>query len=314
MPKIIVATRCSKLALWQANYAIELLKKEKPDYDFELLEITTEGDKIQDAPLSQFGGKGLFVKEIEKALLEGKADIAVHSAKDMPAKIVKGLKIGAILKRHNPFDALISRGQKKLVDLPKNAVIGTSSPRRKSQLLMLRPDFNIKQLRGNVNTRLKKLEDGEFDAIILAAASAERMGWKDKIAQIIDDRHMVPSGGQGAIAIETRLNDKQTNELVKLINDQKTFLEVEAERTFLARIDAGCHMPVGVYCHTFSDERFHLRAIICDNDGKESIIRERIGFKNVITAFELANDILDAGGSAILAKLRENSLKAGNKI
>lgn len=309
MPKIIVATRKSKLALWQANFVIELLKKEKPDHEFELLELTTDGDKIQNAPLSKFGGKGLFVKEIEKALLEGKADIAVHSAKDMPARITKNLKIGAILKRHNPFDALISRDKKKLVELPKNAVIGTSSPRRKSQLLMLRPDFNIKQLRGNVNTRLEKLESGEYDAIILAAASIERMGWQDKLSQIIDDRHMVPSGGQGAIAVETRAGDSKTNELVKLINDQKTFLEVEAERAFLARIDAGCHMPVGVYCHTFSDERFHMRAIICDNEGKESVIRERIGFKNVITGFELANDILDAGGSAILAKLRENSLQ-----
>lgn len=304
MAKIVIATRKSPLALVQAEFVKKSLALFHPENDYELLEILTEGDKILDSPLSGFGGKGLFVKDIEKAIIEKRADFAVHNVKDLPAELPGELYISAILKRDNPFDALISAGKKRLVDLKKNAVIGTSSVRRKSQLLNIRPDLNIVELRGNVNTRLSKLDSGHFDAVVLACASLERMGWQERIAQVIDDRMMIPACGQGALAIESRRQDKIVSELVKSLNDKKTFLEIEAERTVLSRIGAGCHAPVGIYCQKLSDERFHISAIILTSDGKKSVSAQRVGFKNVIAGFELANDLLEKGGREILDELK----------
>ncbi len=303
MSKIVIATRKSPLALIQANHVKSLLEAVRPENEYELLEIVTEGDKILDSPLANFGGKGLFVKDIEKAIIEKRADFAVHNVKDLPAALPRELYISAVLKRDNPFDALISTGKKRLVDLAKGAVIGTSSVRRAAGLLNLRPDLNIKGLRGNVNTRLAKLEAGDYDAIILAYASLERMKMTDLCAQIIDDRMMIPACGQGALAIESRRGDKATNELVKCLNDKKTFLEIEAERTVLVRMNAGCHAPVGIYCETLSDGRFHISAAVMTPDGKRVISSTRVGVKNVIVGFELANDVLEQGGRAVLESL-----------
>lgn len=303
MPKITIATRNSPLALIQANYVKSLLEAARPENEYELLEIVTQGDKILDSPLANFGGKGLFVKDIEKAVIEKRADFAVHNVKDLPATLPRQLYISAVLKRDNPFDALVSTGKKRLVDLAKGAVIGTSSVRRAAGLLNIRSDLNIKGLRGNVDTRLAKLEAGGYDAIILAYASLERMKLTDLCAQIIDDRMMIPACGQGALAIESRRGDKIIDELAGCLNDKKSFLEIEAERTVLARMNAGCHAPVGIYCETLSDGSFHISAAVMTPDGKRVVSSTRVGIKNVIVGFELANDVLDQGGRAILESL-----------
>ena len=308
MPKkIVIATRKSPLALIQAGFVRSLLSAAYPENDYELLEIVTEGDKILDSPLANFGGKGLFVKDIEKAIIEGRADMAVHNMKDLPAALPPELYTSAVLKRENPFDALISGGKKRLVDLAKGARIGTSSTRRAAQLLNIRPDLNIIGLRGNVNTRLAKLEAGEFDAIVLAYASLERMKMTELCAQIIDDRVMIPACGQGALAIESRRADKEIDELVKCLNDKKTFFEIEAERTVLARLNAGCHAPVGIYCQTLSDGRFHISAGVFTPDGKQTVNLTRVGIKNVIVGYELANDLLDNGARRILDSLKDQA-------
>ncbi len=303
MAKIVIATRKSPLAIWQAEHVREILKKEHPENDYEFLEIVTEGDRILDSSLSKIGGKGLFVKDIEKAIIEGKADFAVHSAKDMPVEITKELYISAIMKREDPFDALITSDKKKLVDLPMGANIGTSSMRRKSQLLYQRPDLKITELRGNVNSRLKKLDEGQYDAIVLACASVKRMGWGDRISQILDDRMIIPCCGQGALAIESRRGDKKTDALIKCLNDTKSFLEVEGERTFLTRLNGGCQMPVGVFCEQLSDGRFHMSGVIFDPEGKTKVEGTKVGIKNVIVGFELANELLDGGGRRILDEI-----------
>jgi len=303
MPKVVIATRKSPLALIQAGIVKKALSEAHPGNEYELLEITTEGDRILDRPLAAIGGKGLFIKDIEKALLEGRADIAAHSAKDLPVEIPRELTIGAMLRREDPFDVLISRDGKRLVELPKGAKIGTSSSRRKAQLLVQRDDLEIVELRGNVNTRLGKLDSGMYDAIVLAHASVGRMGLAGRIAQHFDDRYLIPSAGQGAIALETRRGDKFAAGLVSAVNDKKTFSEVEAERIFLSRIGGGCQLPVAVYCVRLSDDRYHLKAAIYGRDGKDHVICERVGFKNVIVAFELANEILEIGGRRILDSL-----------
>ncbi|HNY10079.1 MAG TPA: hydroxymethylbilane synthase [Candidatus Wallbacteria bacterium] len=300
MSKIIIATRKSPLAIWQAEHVREILKKNHPGNDYEFLEIVTEGDKMLDSSLAKIGGKGLFVKDIENAVIEGRADLAVHSAKDMPVEMTRKLYISAVMKREDPFDALITRDKKRLVDLAKGASIGTSSMRRKAQLLYQRPDLKIVELRGNVNTRLKKLDEGQYDAIVLACASVKRMGWGERISQILDDRIIVPCCGQGALAIESRRGDKNIDALVKCLNDVRSFLEVEAERTFLARLNGGCQMPVGVYCEQLSDGRFHMTGAIFDPEGKTKVEGTRVGIKNVIVGFELANELLDGGGKRIL--------------
>jgi len=305
MSKIVIATRKSPLAIWQAEHVREILKKEHPENEYEFLEIVTEGDRILDSSLAKIGGKGLFVKDIEKAIIEGKADFAVHSAKDMPVEITKELYISAIMKREDPFDALITADKKKLVDLPKGANIGTSSMRRKAQLLYQRPDLKITELRGNVNTRLKKLDDGQYDAIVLACASVKRMGWGERISQILDDRMIIPCCGQGALAIESRRGDKKTDALIKCLNDAKSFQEVEGERSFLTRLNGGCQMPVGVFCERLSDGRFHMRGVIFDPDGKTKVEGTKVGIKNVIVGFELANELLDGGGKRILDAIRQ---------
>ena len=254
--KIVIGTRKSKLALWQAEWVKSELVKMTPGLKVELNKITTTGDKILDVPLAKVGGKGLFVKEIEEALLRGEADIAVHSMKDVPVDFPKGLHLAVICKREDPRDAFITRTQstehrtqtiKRFKYLPKGATIGTSSLRRMCQLLNIRPDLKIMQLRGNLDTRLRKLDEGQFDAIILAAAGVKRLGWAERITEVLEPGISLPAIGQGAIGIECRIDDKFTNKLIKPLNHPETAVCVRAERAFLKKLEGGCQVPIAAY-------------------------------------------------------------------
>lgn len=257
--KIVIATRGSKLALWQAEWVKSELERLNPDIKIEIRKIKTTGDKILDVPLAKVGGKGLFVKEIEDALLNKEADIAVHSMKDVPTELPEGLYLAAIREREDPRDAFMTAvsnqqsavsSQKKIEcfkDLPKGAVIGTSSLRRSSQLLNIRPDLKIEQLRGNIDTRIRKLDEGQFDAIILAAAGVKRLGLAERITEILPSETSLPAIGQGAVGIEGRVGDKFINEIISPLNHQETFICVSAERAFLRRLEGGCQVPIAAY-------------------------------------------------------------------
>ncbi|MBI4849765.1 MAG: hydroxymethylbilane synthase [Nitrospirae bacterium] len=261
--KVIIATRGSKLALWQAEWVKAQIEKVSPDTEVELKKIKTTGDMILDVPLAQVGGKGLFVKEIEEALLKKKADLAVHSMKDVPTDLPEGLHLAAICKREDPRDAFIARMQKTgdrtqaikgFKDLPKGAHVGTSSLRRICQLLNKRPDLKITHLRGNLDTRLRKLDEGQFDAIILAVAGVKRLGWKERITQVLEPEISLPAIGQGAVGIECRMDDEFINKLLKKLNHKATSVCVRAERSFLKKLEGGCQVPIGAYAQLISQK------------------------------------------------------------
>ena len=235
------------MALWQASYVAEAIKKEHPSYCVELCELTTKGDRILDAPLAKIGGKGLFTKELEQAMLDGAVDLAVHSLKDMPTEVPDGLLIGAITTRLDPGDAFVSAHYAAVEDLPVGARVGTSSLRRRAQLLAVRPDLTICDLRGNVNTRLAKLDAGEFDAIVLAAAGLKRLGFECRIRSILPRSVMLPAVGQGALAIECRAGDTEILSAIAFLRDAGMTTAAQAERAFLRRVEGGCQIPVGVY-------------------------------------------------------------------
>jgi hydroxymethylbilane synthase len=251
--KIIIGTRSSKLALWQAEFVKAELHGLYPDIEIELNKIKTTGDKILDVPLAQVGGKGLFVKEIEEALLSGKADIAVHSMKDVPTEFPEGLRLAVICEREDPRDALISQMQNfkfkinNFQSVPKGAKIGTSSLRRACQLLSLRPDLKIEQLRGNLETRLRKLDEGRFDAIILAAAGVKRLGLEKRITEILPFEVSLPAIGQGAVGIECRIDDEFINRLIAPLDHTETAVCVKAERAFLKKLEGGCQVPIAAH-------------------------------------------------------------------
>lgn len=246
--KIIIGTRGSKLALWQAEWIKSELQKLNPYLEIELNKIKTTGDKILDVPLARVGGKGLFVKEIEEALLRNEADIAVHSMKDVPTEFPEGLHLAVITKREDPRDAFISRAAiKSFKNLPKGATIGTSSLRRSCQLLSIRTDLKIEQLRGNLDTRLRKLDEGQFDAIILAAAGVKRLGWAKRITEILSPEISLPAIGQGAVGIECRVDDEFINNLIAPLNHTETSICVRAERAFLKKLEGGCQVPIAAY-------------------------------------------------------------------
>lgn len=246
--KIIIATRGSKLALWQAEWIKSLLKEIDPEFEIELNKIKTTGDKILDVPLAQVGGKGLFVKEIEEAMLRGEADLAVHSMKDVPTDLPDGLHLSAITKREDPRDAFIAgKGITSFDGLPQGANIGTSSLRRICQLLNRRPDLKITQLRGNVDTRLRKLDEGEFDAIILATAGVKRLGHADQITEKLSTDISLPAIGQGAVGIECRVDDEFINGLLAKLDHEETSICVRAERAFLKKLEGGCQVPIAAY-------------------------------------------------------------------
>jgi hydroxymethylbilane synthase len=254
MKTLKIATRQSPLALWQADYVASKLRKFHPDLNIELIKIVTQGDKILDTPLAKIGGKGLFIKELEVSMLNGEADIAVHSMKDVPMQLPSGFSLDIICPREQPRDAFVSNNYDQLQQLPQNAIVGTSSLRRQCQLQALRPDLQIKDLRGNVGTRLGKLDAGEYDAIILAAAGLIRLGLPQRIAQTIDDDLLLPAVGQGAVGIETREGDNQTIELLKPLSCATTTTRVTAERAMNRKLEGGCQVPIAGFAEIIKDE------------------------------------------------------------
>ncbi|OGQ60564.1 MAG: hydroxymethylbilane synthase, partial [Deltaproteobacteria bacterium RIFCSPLOWO2_02_FULL_53_8] len=302
--KIIIGTRSSQLALWQANWVKDELEKKYPDIEVSLEKIKTTGDKILDVPLAKVGGKGLFVKEIEEALLDGRVHLAVHSMKDVPTFFPEGLHLRCITKREDPRDAVFSRSGKKLLELPKGAKIGTSSLRRQSQILNVRPDFEIVPLRGNINSRMRKLEEGEFDAIILASAGVKRLGWDDKITELLPVEFSLPAIGQGALGIETRIDDKYINDLVAFFDDPVTSCCVRAERALLKRFEGGCQVPIAAYGELTGDT-LKLTGLVASTDGKTFVKDVISGNKKDAEALgvELAERLLKAGAYDILKEL-----------
>lgn len=276
MRKIVVGSRRSNLALTQSEWVIEQLKKHAGDkYQFEIKKIVTKGDQILNVTLSKVGGKGLFVKEIEKAMYDKEIDFAVHSMKDMPAVMPEGLVIGSIPVREDHRDAFISKDHVKLADLPTGAVVGTSSLRRGSQILAVRPDLKIQWIRGNIETRMRKLKEENFDAIILAAAGLKRMNWnKDIVTEFLEPEVCVPAVGQGALAIECREDDRELLDLLTKINDEYTEKTVKAERTFLHLLNGGCQVPIGGYAYLDAD-KVVLTALVASGDGK-TILKETV--------------------------------------
>lgn len=303
--KLVIGTRGSKLALWQANYVAACLRERYPEVVIELKNMVTTGDRILDVPLAKIGGKGLFTKELEVAMLSGEIDLAVHSLKDMPTDLPEGLILAAVTDRVDPGDALISPEYKTLANLPVNAKVGTSSLRRKAQLLHARPDLSIVDLRGNLDTRLKKLTTENLDAIMLAVAGLKRLGWDEHITQVLPQDICLPAVGQGALALEARANDTETLAMLEFLNHEPTRLATVAERTFLAEVEGGCQIPIGVYGQLDQQGQLSLNAVIMSPDGKEAVRDTIVGSPAEAAAIgqTLAVRMLDHGGREILAKL-----------
>lgn len=300
---LTIATRKSLLALWQAEFIRGKLLALWPNLRIELLPMSTSGDKFNKTKLLEVGGKGLFVKELEEAILDHRADLAVHSMKDVPAEFPKGLGLTAIYKRDNPLDAFVSPRYATINDLPKAAVIGTASLRRQSQLLAYRPDLQIKTLRGNIHTRLQKMKDEHYDAIILAAAGLERMEMNEQIAEMISPDLMLPACGQGALGIECRTDDLELQQLLSPLNDPLTALCVNAERLVNATLGGNCHVPLAVYC-TLSENKTHthLKAKVCSEDGQIMIESEAYNTleETLKGAEACAQDLLNKGADKLL--------------
>ena len=307
--KIRIGTRGSQLALWQANWVKSKLSEWNPGIEIEIHKIKTTGDKILDAPLSKVGGKGLFVKEIEEALFDKKIDIAVHSMKDVPTDLPEGLSISAITEREDPRDALISKDGLKLKELKKGAKIGTSSLRRQVQLLNFREDFKIYQLRGNLNTRMKKLSAGDFDAIMLAAAGVKRMGWKDKITEYLPYDIFLPAIGQGALGIEIRDSDREAGKIVERFNHRETSLCVRAERSFLERLEGGCQVPIAAF-GMINGNTIKLEGLVGSIDGKILYRDTETDGENRVEELgvRLAEKLLNMGADKILKEVYGNSV------
>ena len=283
----------------------EAIKKEHPSYCVELRELTTKGDRILDAPLAKIGGKGLFTKELEQAMLDGAVDLAVHSLKDMPTEVPDGLVIGAITTRLDPGDAFVSAHYATVEDLPVGARVGTSSLRRRAQLLAVRPDLTICDLRGNVNTRLAKLDAREFDAIVLAAAGLKRLGFERRIRSILPRSVMLPAVGQGALAIECRAGDAAILSAIEFLRDAGMTTAAQAERAFLRRVEGGCQIPVGVYAEVDADGQISIDAMISSVDGQRICRSDAQGAGEQAEALgtALAEELLDAGGREILKEI-----------
>lgn len=292
--RLIVGTRGSKLALIQTNWVIDELRKNFPSIDFEVKVIKTKGDLIQNVALDKIGDKGLFVKEIEQQLLDKKIDMAVHSMKDMPSSLPDGLKFASIPKREDPRDVLILRDEyKSLEDLPKGATIGTGSKRRKYQLLKNRPDLNIVPIRGNIDTRIRKIKDENLDGIVLAASGILRAGLEDKISCYLSTEVMIPAPAQGALAIEIRKDDSEIEKIIDCIKDKTTEIQVEAERGFLDGIQGSCHIPIGAYCEV-NGEDINLVGLFGSEDGNKLItksIEGKVSFAREV-GIELSKQIL----------------------
>lgn len=302
---IRIGTRGSKLALWQANWVKDTICLGFPEIKVSIITIKTTGDMIVDRPLAMVGGKGLFVKEIEKALMESSIDIAVHSMKDMPGELPDSLVIGAIPKRENPFDVLISRGNLTLKELPAGARVGTSSLRRASQIKHVRPDLEISSIRGNLDTRLKKLASGEFDATLLAAAGLIRLGMEDVISEYMDEDVMLPAVGQGALCIQSRKEDRSMDPILALLNHPDTNTVVRGERAFLRRLEGSCHIPVACFGR-LENGQVILTGVVASENG-ETMVKEVVTGKPedvVKTGMDLAEILLARGADKILENLK----------
>lgn len=300
--RIRIATRASKLALWQANWVKEILEAQHNGLTVELVHLKTKGDKILDVPLAKIGGKGLFVKELETALLEHRADIAVHSLKDVPTQFPEGLEISVITARETPNDAFVSNHFPRFSDLPQQAVVGTSSLRRIAQLKNARPDLQFRSLRGNVDTRLRKLDAGEFDAVILAAAGLIRLGLRDRITELLDFKLSLPAIGQGVICIESRIGDGDVFSLIRGMADKETALTVSAERALLCRLNGGCQIPIAGHA-VINGDQVRLTGVLAAPEGTPFL---RMSHSGPITAVsqigtELGTRLLAAGGREILS-------------
>jgi len=304
---IIIGTRGSKLALWQANY-IQAMLEEKANVKSELKIIKTKGDKILDVALSKLGDKGLFVKEIENALLDESVDIAVHSMKDLPTELPEGLEIMASPPREDNRDAFVSLEYNSVDELEKGAVVGSSSLRRKAQLLAMRPDVEVKEIRGNVDTRLKKLESGEYQAILMAYAGLKRLGFTEHIKQIFEQSEMLPAVGQGAIAIEARSDDEDVRQALNKLNDEKTLLVVRAERALMKELEGGCQVPIGANAQV-ENGTIHIEALVASINGEKIVKDEASGSEEQPekVGIQVADKLRAKGAEEILDKIREEN-------
>ncbi|MEF2145731.1 MAG: hydroxymethylbilane synthase [Desulfovibrionaceae bacterium] len=304
MKKIVIATRGSRLALWQADHIAARLQEEHPGLEVELLKIKTKGDKILDVPLAKVGGKGLFVKEIEEALLDGRAQLAVHSMKDVPTELPEGLVVGIVPERASNTDMLCSVKYDGLDELPQGAVVGTSSLRRQSQLLNLRPDLKIETLRGNLDTRLNKLHDGQYDAIVLATAGLRRLEMTTPKMQVLGPPSFLPAVAQGALGIEYRKDAAEVIELLSFLHHEPSWVEVQAERGFLTGLDGGCQVPIAAWAQLFGD-RVRLTGFVADVDGSHPIrmVAEGAAGEAWAVGTRLANMVLSEGAREILDRV-----------
>jgi len=310
--KLTIATRGSKLALWQAHHIKDRLMELDASVEIDLKIVVTKGDKILDTPLALIGGKGLFTKEIEDTMIRGEAQLAVHSLKDMPTESIEGLRLTAITKRQDVRDAMLSQKYASIEELPSGAVVGTTSLRRRMQLINLRPDLKIKELRGNVDTRIRKMKDGEYDAIILAAAGINRLGLRSDVKYVyeIDIHDMIPSMGQGALGIET-VHDEKVVELVSKLNDEASMVECVIERDFVKVLEGGCTVPIGVSAKLLENGDVMTKAVVGLPDGteelKDTLLAKKERYKDL--GKELANRMIDRGAKELLERAAKIAFK-----
>lgn len=312
MEKLVIATRRSQLALWQSEYIKAKLQEHYPDMEVELQEFVTKGDKILDVPLAKIGGKGLFTKELELAMLNGDADIAVHSLKDVPTQFEEGLELGAVTKRFDARDALLSNKYASFEDLPQGAVIGTTSLRRRMAIKLIRPDIELLDLRGNINTRIAKLNAGEYDAIILATTGVQKLGIENEVKYFtpISTDLMIPSMGQATLGIEVTSNE-EIKKIVSVLNDKDAHIESTIERSFVDTLQGGCQVPIGVKATILDDKEIRLQAIVGMPDGTEIIKDDiKVSIDDYETAgIELAKVFISKGAKELLEKAEKVAFK-----
>ncbi|GAB6035058.1 hydroxymethylbilane synthase [Galenea microaerophila] len=303
--KLRIATRKSPLAMWQSEFVKAQLEAAHPQLEVKLIGMTTQGDKILDVPLAKIGGKGLFTKELEERIAEGEADIAVHSMKDVPMELPEGFMLGAILERHDPTDAFVSNRFESLDEMPAGSILGTSSLRRKAQLQALYPELVIKDLRGNVGTRLSKLDAGEYDAIILATAGLERLEMPERIKSKISPEVCLPAVAQGAIGVECLIEDEETRALVACLNHTPTEIRVRAERAMNHRLQGGCQVPIGGYAEILDNDTLELKGLVGALDGSQLILQALVGSTEAPEqlGYDVAEGLLAKGAGEILQEV-----------
>lgn len=308
-----IATRKSPLAMWQAEFVKAELEKAYPELKVELLPMTTKGDKILNVPLAKIGGKGLFTKELEDRMMDGDADIAVHSMKDVPMELPEGFALGAILERHSPTDAFVSNKYAAFDELPQGAILGTSSLRRKAQLMAIRPDLDVRDLRGNVGTRLGKLDAGEYDAIVLATSGLQRLELDERIRHEIAPEVCLPAVTQGTLGIEYFAKDKDVKEIISVLNHEPTEIRTIAERAMNHRLEGGCQVPIGVFAELLDGDRIRIRGLVASLDGSTVIQNQVEGAQSDAHALgtQLGEMLLDQGAKEILQEVYASDLHKG---